>query len=443
MADPDVSPALFSRLSHDIRTPLLVMQQSVSLLSERVAGPLSPEQQKLADLTLANLKLVGTLVTDVLGRFQQAAQELTRLKAERAVELQGVSAELESMVNLKDDFLVTINHQLRTPLTAIREGVQLLKDDVMGPLTGEQRSLVAMLEENTERLNHLVEEALGLSLLKTGRRPLSRESADLEALLRERCAHWQLLAGTHTIRCEAEALPPVYADRIAIQQVMDHLLHNALRHAPERSEVLISARAKEADVEVSVQDQGEGLTPEQVARLMEPFTHVHTPDAPGSQGSGLGLAFCRQAIERHRGLIRVESDAGKGTTIRFTLPVATAAFLFADLCAGAQEDAAAEAGQYGLLLLAPQQTGPAAAEPMKRAEALLRRSTHGGDRFLALDDRTLVIAAVTDEKGLESMLERLRNVLATARLPVRLQSALFPRDGATPQALLEAARRAG
>ena len=425
---PAGAPAFGQQLTIAVVVLILLLASSVPLVGRGTSGALVPGV------------LLGALAALLLARayWRPFERKARRQLQEHWLQLQGAGAELETMAGLKDDFLISINHQLRTPLTTMIGGITLLRDGVMGPMTDDQRAIVTMLGDNTQRLHHLVEEALGLSLLKTGRRPLSREAGDLAAVLRERHAHWQPLAGARAIRLECGELPPVYLDRVAIGQVMDHLLHNALRHAPESSEILVRAQARDREVDVLVRDRGRGLSPEQTKRLMEPFTHLHTPEAPGSQGGGLGLAFCRQVIERHRGAIRAESAEGQGTTIRFTLPGVSPGFLLTEACLSAREDAEGEAGEYGLLLVAPRDRGTLV---LRRAEELLRRSTHSGDRFVTLDEQTLLIIAVTDESGMTAMLDRLRAVLAAERLDVRLSAAMSPRDGVTPEALLEAVRR--
>ena len=196
-------------------------------------------------------------------------------------------------------------------------------------------------------------------------------------------------------------------------------------------------------VHISVEDQGPGLSPKQIAQLFQPFVHLQTPEAPGSQGNGLGLAYCRHIIERHRGTIHADSSAEGGLRIRFTLPVASPMLLFEEACRTAQEHAQREEGQYGLVLV----TMPSTATPteaisdMQAAEALLSRHTHRGDQFVWVDDHTLVIIAVTDRAGVEAMCRRLRQVLQEARARVTLTVASYPLDGEEPAMLLDAAKR--
>jgi signal transduction histidine kinase len=365
---------------------------------------------------------------------KQVEEQRWRL-GEQIVELERVNAEFDELANLKDDFLATINHQLRTPVTAVLECVELIRDGALGSLTEEQQSFVRTMDHNVMQLANLVEEVLDLSLLKSGRRSLQRQSADLLEVLRRSQASWQATSSSCTIRLACQELPAVYMDAKAIQQVMDHLLRNALRHASKRSEVLIDAQARDGAVEVAVHDQGPGISAEQLAKLFQPFTHLHKPEAPGSQGSGLGLAFCRQVIERHQGTIRADSAEGRGSTFTFSLPIASPTFLFTETCQKAREEAQRGDGQFGLVVA----TAPTK-DMMERVEAVLRRHTARRDQFLWADDLTLVIVAVTNQEGLDAMSRRLCGVLSHEQLEVPLTTAVFPVDGDTPERLLALAR---
>lgn len=424
---------------------VFILRRFVTTPLHRMADGIEAMQRtgRLVKLPVISANELG-VVAEGFNRLSEQVEEQKRRLREHIVELQRMNLELDRLAALKDDFLETVNHQLRTPLTTIIEGLELIRDGTLGHLTQEQQMFIQTLDQNAAQLSHLIEEILDLSLLKSGRRPLKRQPGDLAALLRQAQADWQHVASSsRTVSLTCDALPAVYMDDEAIREVTDHLLRNALRHAPERSSVLIVARAHDGAVEVAVQDHGAGLTPKQLAQLFQPFSHVQTPDAPGSEGGGLGLAYCQQVIERHHGSIRADSIEGSGTTVTFVLPVASTQFLFEEACRTAKADAEHEHGQFAALLICPADPGTSAdvaAELVRRAETVLRRNTHRGDQFLWLDDRALAIVAVADQAGLESMAARLRRVLADAQVAVQLLSVRFPADGDSPQRLFEAAR---
>lgn len=410
----------------------------------RITGGIRAMQEtgRLAPLAGTYSRDLGVVVAGFNALAQQVEQQQGRLRGQIA-ELERVNAELGALDTLKEDFLETINHQLRTPVTSIAECVQLFQDGVVGQFSDEQRPFIQILDENAKRLMDLVEQTLDLSLLKSGRRPLQRQPSDLAALLSELKAQWNSAEHALVILPRLEPIPPVYIDGQAIQEVIGHLVRNAARHAPAHTNIRVETILQGAMAEVAVHNDGSELSPDQLETIFEPFSHVQQADAPGSQGSGLGLAFCRQVIERHRGTIKAESAPEHGTTFRFTVPLASRQFLFEEACRVAQERAESTDRQFGLLLIRPQASAgpPADAELMRRVEELLRRRTQRGDQFTWLDDALLGIVAVANRIGVEAMSSRLRVLLRESHLPVALVAAVCPMDGRTPAALLDAARR--
>jgi len=433
---------LFGALGLFVLWTVLIRRLVTSPL-HRMADGIEAMQQtgRLVKLPARHANELGVVAEGFNKLTEQVERQKQRLR-EHIVELQRVNAELDQLANVKDDFLQTVNHQLRTPMTAVLEGLALMRDGTLGQLTDDQRVFVKTMNDNASRLHALIEHVLDLSLLKSGRRLLKRQPADLSGLLRQTASAWQTTVGQQqTIQLTDQApLPHVYIDQEAVQEVLDQLLRNALRHSPEHATVTITAQPRQGEVGISVRDEGPGMSSEQLAQLFQPFVHIQTPEAPGSQGSGLGLAFCRQIIERHRGSIHAESEPGAGMTVVFSLPVASPAFLFSDACRSAQEEAQREQGQFGVVVATPPATDRSG-ETLQQAELLLRKHTHRGDQFVRVDAHTLAIIAVTDRMGLSAMTARLRHVLNEATLPIQLGSALWPADGDRAERLLETARR--
>lgn len=398
---------------------------------------------RLVKLPIIHANELGVVANGFNELSAQVEEQKQRLR-EHIVELQRANTELDQLANLKDDFLTTINHQLRTPLTAIIGGVELLAEGASGPVTTDQHAVLESMQQNARQLEHLVEEALDLSLLKSGRRPLRRQPGDLAQTLRQAITRWQAAAQSRTLQLTCSALPDVYMDTEAIGQVMDHLLHNAIRHTPERGTITVQARVEAAMVRVSVTDQGPGMSARQLEQLFQPFSHVHTPDAPGSQGGGLGLAFCDHVLRRHRGTIDATSEEGRGTTLTFALPIAAPHFLFEEACRMAHDEAKHERGTFAVLVVTASGEGESGRsdgeDVLRRAEPVLRRSTHRGDQFVWVDAHTLVIVAVTDPPGLQALMTRLRGIVQAESSSVCLRSALAPHDGHTADALLASAR---
>jgi signal transduction histidine kinase len=414
---------------------ILLLRRLVTTPLHRMADMIEAMLQggRLVKLPVGAHNELG-IVSEGFNRLTMQAEEQKRRLREHIVDLQRANAELDQLAHVKDDFLMTINHQLRTPLTSVVQGIELLRDGATGEVPSSQRDLLSAMEENAQRLTNLIDEVLDLTMLRSGRRPLDRVPAALGPVLRRAQLTWQPVAEQRTIRLAVPDLPNVHMDAGAVGEVLDHLLRNALRHAPAGSDILVEARAADGQVEVAVRDHGRGMSRQQLEQLFQPFVHVHTPDAPGAQGSGLGLAFCRQVIERHRGTIRADAQEGQGMTVTFTLPVASPTFLLEEACHVAEEAREGELGEFGLLVAV------CPPDALARAEQVLRGNTHRGDAFVPVDAQTLAVVAVTDRAGFGAMVNRLRGIIREVQLPVQFGTAVYPLDGTTPAELLAAAR---
>jgi PAS domain S-box-containing protein len=231
----------------------------------------------------------------------------------------------------REDLTHTLVHDLRNPLSNILSAQDLLP--AMGSLTGDQETVLHVARDNTERMLGLVNAIMDINQLENGHVSVDRRPVDLE----ERIAatlHAQLpLTRQKEIQLRYEVppdLPLAWGDTGLLERVLQNLVDNAIKFTPAGGEVLVKAGLENlgqvGDVAwsrlvVSVRDTGPGISPELQERLFQKFT---TGKQAGS-GSGLGLAFCKGAIEAHGGRIWVESTLGQGATFSFTLPQATRA----------------------------------------------------------------------------------------------------------------------
>jgi len=134
------------------------------------------------------------------------------------------SAELDRLAHLKDDFLSTINHQVRTPLTSILEGLSLMRDEAQGAVSEDHKVLLDTVHRNAQQLAKLLDDILDLSTVQSDRRVLNRQPSDLSALLREANTLWMAVSPSRAIRVSCQDLPPVYMDTQAIGDVLDQLM---------------------------------------------------------------------------------------------------------------------------------------------------------------------------------------------------------------------------
>ncbi|AFM05009.1 signal transduction histidine kinase [Bernardetia litoralis DSM 6794] len=224
----------------------------------------------------------------------------------------------------KTHFIATISHELKTPLAATRLSLGLLRDKRIGELNEDQSDLLGDIEQATERLFALTGEILQLSQIESGKTNINLQSIDIDELVGYTLQAIKVPAEQKSLVVEADIapdLPMFVADRDKIKWVIINFLTNAIRYAPQKSEVKLSIYPNENGVLFSVNDKGKGINEMYHLKIFEKYFQI--PDADGNidkQSSGLGLAICREFIEAHKGEIWVESELGKGSTFFFWLP---------------------------------------------------------------------------------------------------------------------------
>ncbi|MDX1688454.1 MAG: ATP-binding protein [Candidatus Promineifilaceae bacterium] len=233
---------------------------------------------------------------------------------------------------MRNDLIRAMVHDLRNPLsgmlTALRT-IEWLDKQGQAPLTAIQRRSVERTSESAERMVHLVDNILDVSRLESGQMPLAPAAIAVDDLV-EKVVDSQLLLATEkqlTLAYDVEAtLPPAWADGELLERILQNLLDNAIKFTPEGGHITVTARRRtpEGDgeqsgfIQISVADTGPGIPPSLQRRLFQKFVAGDEQDA----GSGLGLAFCKLAVEAHGGDLWVQSQLGEGATFTFTVPVA-------------------------------------------------------------------------------------------------------------------------
>ncbi len=230
--------------------------------------------------------------------------------------------EVRQLEGVRRDFVANVSHELRTPLASIRALVETLNE---GALDDDEVAHVFLgrVVEEVDRLNELIEDLLNLGRLESGRLPLRRSVVDLRPIVDrsiERVMHQAKPAGISFQVNIPESLPSVQVDASRIEQVLVNLLNNAIKFSPRDRLVTVSAIANDAVAEVSVSDSGLGILPEDLPRIFERF--YKSDRARTSDGTGLGLAIAKHIVNAHGGEITAESQYDKGSTFRFTLPIA-------------------------------------------------------------------------------------------------------------------------
>lgn len=223
---------------------------------------------------------------------------------------------------LQNDFVSIVSHELRGPLTAIKGFVQTLI------LKGENLSLdmrqdfLSTINEQADRLNQLVEDLLNVSRIESRRLHMTMTEVDIEALCRKLLNQFRAKWGERDIVIESDpSVPLVQADEKKLDEVLVNLIDNAVKYSPDGGTVKVTMTPKEDSVEVSVEDSGIGISPEEAARLFEKFHRIATPETRDIGGTGLGLYIVKNLVEAHGGRIIVTSAEGVGSTFSFTLPI--------------------------------------------------------------------------------------------------------------------------
>jgi two-component system, OmpR family, sensor histidine kinase KdpD len=223
---------------------------------------------------------------------------------------------------LKSTLLDALAHEFKTPLTSIKAAsTALLSSNALKP--EQQRELVSIVDEETDRLSVLVTEAIQMARIEAGRVVLRRESHSVRDLVESVLDKFRPAVEDRNVQVNiADGLPPVWVDGELIEVALRQLIDNALKYSPPGSPVSLAAEAKDGRVIVSVSDHGPGIAEAEQTRIFEKF---YRAEASRHQipGAGLGLVIAREIIHAHGGEIWVDSRPGQGATFQFSLPAST------------------------------------------------------------------------------------------------------------------------
>lgn len=226
---------------------------------------------------------------------------------------------LEEMERLRAEFLGTVSHELRAPLSSIRGSAATLSGSWTSLDPGEVELLFRMIEQEADRMSGLITDLLDVAQMGAGSLSISPTATDLAVLIDEAKRTYLSAGGSDSLRIELSPdLPRVMADRRRIVQVLINLLSNAARQSSDAKLIEMTANKKENYIEISVTDHGRGIPAERLPHLFKKFSGAD--DQRGDYG--LGLAICKVIVDAHGGRIRAESDGpGLGARFTFTLPI--------------------------------------------------------------------------------------------------------------------------
>jgi signal transduction histidine kinase len=302
---------LFRRAMHGLEQP-----------QSAVCAPLIVGDETLGVLSLYNLRQPGSFDDRALA-FVEVLANLIALaisNAELAAKQERIRA-LEEANRFKSEVIASLAHDMRTPLASIKGySTALLMEDARFDATS-QREFLEIIDEECDHLTSIIHEMLESSLIEGGQLVLNLEPVILPRLVGAVVEEFKHRSRQHRILVDfPRRFPIIDADPYRVQQIVRNLLDNAIKYSSEGSLIVIRSLVRPTEVEVSVSDQGVGISPEDLNRLFEKFFRVNLTSGKQVPGTGLGLPIARAIVEMHGGRIWAESKVGEGTTLYFTLP---------------------------------------------------------------------------------------------------------------------------
>ncbi|NTU79286.1 MAG: hybrid sensor histidine kinase/response regulator [Chloroflexales bacterium] len=309
------------------------------LLRARVNASLTA--RRLLDEQVAHLRLIGHLTAaaaDVqAGRFEpgrlaevslrpDALGQLARVFSHMALEVRAREQQLEEQNRVKASFIRRMTHELRSPFVAAGFSVQLLRRYAEHGMLDELREQTSCLEGALAEGRRLIDGMINYASLVSRHAPRRCEPIAMGPLIHEATAHLQSLAKVRSVQLTydlPDPLPPVFGDRADLAEAIGHLVHNAIKFNHNDGRVLITCRASERWLSVTVEDTGRGIEPEKLQIIWEAFGQAADDEQRGVEGMGRGLALVSHVIAAHGGEVAATSRVGQGSTFGFRLPLAS------------------------------------------------------------------------------------------------------------------------
>ncbi len=258
-------------------------------------------------------------LNDTLLSLRDSVVNLKKAKSEREAALE----EAQQANQSKSEFLGSMSHELRTPLNAILGFSDILSEQYFGPPgAGKYREYAKDIHHSGEHLLELVNDLLDISTIETGKKSLHKEWLSIKDIIDDctRIIHEKVQSKALKLELEiTDELPPIYADKRAMKQILLNLLSNSIKFIPEGGGITIHASNTDQTTKIVVIDNGPGIPSDQLPNIAKPFVGGKNPYV-SEPGWGLGLTISKSLIELHSGVMIIESDVGKGTTVTLELP---------------------------------------------------------------------------------------------------------------------------
>lgn len=321
---PVLSEEESQKIQHIMQTKTTLIYP-IFLRSEPIGVFIASTGKLKAELTNEELEIIQTFVDGAAIALQHSVL-FTNLK-KSTDSLQEANERLKQIDKLKDEFVSLASHELRTPMTVIKNYLWMLLYDKKSQLTDTQKQYTERAYASVDRLIALVNDMLNVSRIESGRLTINLQPIDIKNLVEETVTEIEPQANTQEIHLYSQTpdtkLRDVVADSSRIKEVLINLIGNALKFTPKGGEIKVSLIPDEEKVTIQVTDTGKGIKAEDLPKLFKKFSIIGSDYLRklNSQGTGLGLYLSKSIIELHGGKIWVESKGeDRGATFSFTLP---------------------------------------------------------------------------------------------------------------------------
>lgn len=343
---------------------------------------------------------------------------------------------------LKSDFISVVSHELRIPLTTIKESINIVLEEIVGQINDNQKKALSNAKSEIERLARLLEELLDVSRIESGRFKMRRTKLDLVEVIKRVYQSYQPIADKELVSFSLDitpVVPAVIGDSDRVYQVLANLLSNAFKFTPEGGSVKISCSQKDMGfVECSVIDTGRGIPVSGVERLFERFEQLGLEEDKRRGGIGLGLYIAKMFIDSLGGTISAKSKEGEGSTFTFTLPIHTEEMEFQLELEESLQDARDRQGSFAFLMLETNISGEEFDNLLNTIRFIIRGPN---DKVLVQGHSIFIVLSGSDSQGALSVKTRIkesiqRSVFAQREVIVSVGVAVYPIDAITSDELV-------